>query len=92
MPAQLPSGCAGYFFERLLMKMNQPGSDKSERAESGEREPKGATASDSSGDRHARIKNGVGMGQMDDTGTNKQYNTGRTEGTCYSHSRKDYKG
>ena len=37
-------------------------------------------------------RGGVGVGQMDgDAGGTKTFNTGRTEGVCYSHNRKAYK-
>lgn len=82
------------------MKMNQPGTDKGERHESGEREPRGATASDKSGERSAKIKNGIGMGESDKVGVmggkgrdgmgsieRGEFNSGRSESECYSHKR-----
>ena len=51
--------------------------------------PKGATASDKSGERMEGRKGGVAMGKMDDVGSDKQFNTGRTEGICYHHKRGD---
>lgn len=49
--------------------------------------PKGATSSDTKGERHERLKNGVGMGKEDSCGADKLFNTGRTEGVCYTHDR-----
>ena len=86
------------------MGMKQPGTDKGERAETGEKEPKGAKASDSGGERKARVLNGVGMGKADSTGDREgghigkheglvgEYNEGRKEGVCYTHDRKSYQG
>jgi hypothetical protein len=34
--------------------------------------------------------NGVGMGEADMTGKDKQFNTGVTGGTCYTHDRQSY--
>jgi hypothetical protein len=64
-----------------------PGANEGKRHETGEKEPKGAGASDRGGERHEGMKNGVAMGKMDATGDNKEFNTGKTEGTCYSHKR-----
>lgn len=49
--------------------------------------PAGATSSDKSGERSERTKNGVGMGKEDSCGADKLFNTGRTEGVCYTHDR-----
>ena len=57
---------------------------------SGTKAPAGATASDSSGERHGKIVNGVAMGKADGTGNNSQYNGGRSKGVCYTHERKSY--
>ena len=48
-----------------------------------------AKSTDGSGERSGGLKNGVAMGKADKTGANKLYNTGRTEGTCYTHGRKN---
>jgi len=53
--------------------------------------PAGATSSDTSGERHGKIVNGVAMGKEDMTGADKQFNTGRTAGICYEHTRDAYK-
>ena len=52
--------------------------------------PKGADAADTKGERHEPIKGGVAMGKEDAIGSDKLFNTGRTEGICYSHDRKAY--
>lgn len=84
-----------------MPKMAYPGASEGERAETGEREPKGATASDRTGTKSKRTVNGVGMGKADSTGNAIQgvgrgalggsergeFNTGRSESTCYSHKR-----
>ena len=49
-----------------------------------------ATSSDKSGEKMEKIKGGVAMGKEDMTGPDKLFNTGRTEGVCYSHDRKSY--
>ena len=78
------------------MAMKQPGTDFGERGETGEREPKGAKSSDSSGEKGGRMINGIGMGQKDATGRSNgghdkgEFNTGRSEGVCYAHTRKAY--
>ena len=53
--------------------------------------PKGATSSDTTGERMGKIVNGVAMGKEDMTGVDKQFNTGRTAGICYEHTREAYK-
>lgn len=57
---------------------------------SGGKAPAGASASDSSGERHGKLVNGVGMGKADGMGSNHQYNGGRSKGVCYTHDRKAY--
>ena len=77
------------------------GSNEGRRAESGEREPKGDDKADRSGERKGKTVNGVGMGMADKTGADEtgkgrsgmggvdrgEYNSGRTEGSCYNHKR-----
>ena len=53
--------------------------------------PKGADAADTKGERHERLINGVAIGKEDMTGADKQFNTGRTAGICYEHTRDAYK-
>jgi hypothetical protein len=57
---------------------------------SGTKPPAGASASDSSGERHGRIVNGVGMGKADGTGKNSTFDGGRSKGMCYTHDRSSY--
>lgn len=57
----------------------------------GEKMPKGAASSDKSGERMGKMVGGVAMGKEDATGSDKLFNTGRTEGICYTHSRDCYK-
>ena len=52
--------------------------------------PKGVDASDSTGERTGKIVGGVAMGKEDMVGNDKLFNTGRTEGICYTHTRKAY--
>jgi hypothetical protein len=52
--------------------------------------PAGVAAQDKSGTRSERMVNGVGMGQADGVGKDKQFNTGVTSGTCYTHDRMSY--
>ena len=52
--------------------------------------PKGAAASDSTGERRERLKNGVAMGMADGVGSDKKFDGGRSKGTCYTHDRRSY--
>lgn len=77
-----------------MAKMNEPGTGYGKKGETGEKMPKGAAKADTSGERHTGIKNGVGMGKADATGRSGngghdygEYNTGREEKTCYTHTR-----
>jgi hypothetical protein len=53
----------------------------------GEKLPKGADAADTKGERHGKLINGVAIGKEDMNGADKQFNTGRTSGVCYTHKR-----
>jgi len=53
--------------------------------------PKGATSSDRSGERMEKTRGGVAMGMEDKTGDNKLYNTGKTDGICYTKTRSEYR-
>jgi len=53
--------------------------------------PKGATASDRSGERMEKLRGGVAMGMEDKMGDNKQFNTGKTDGICYTKTRSEYR-
>lgn len=57
----------------------------------GAKAPAGATSSDSSGERMESMRGGVAMGKMDGIGKDAQFNTGRTAGICYEHTRTAYK-
>ena len=64
---------------------------KAAKGASGEKEPKGATSSDRSGERKAKsMRGGVAMGKEDAIGSDKEFNTGRTAGICYDHKRTTY--
>jgi len=54
---------------------------------SGEKLPKGATASDSTGERKTKLVGGVGMGKADGLGNNSQFKGGSSEKVCYEHKR-----
>jgi hypothetical protein len=76
-----------------MMKMGKttnPNSTKGVPSVTGAKAPAGATASDSSGERHESTRGGVAMGKMDGIGKDSQFNTGRTSGICYSHDRRAY--
>lgn len=53
--------------------------------------PKGVDSSDATGERMGKIVNGVAMGKEDMTGKDGLFNTGRTAGVCYTHTREAYK-
>jgi hypothetical protein len=78
------------------MPMKQPKTDYGEKGETGEHEPKGAKSSDSGGERKGKVTNGIGLGKADATGRSNgghekgEYNTGRSESTCYNHEKKGY--
>ena len=61
------------------------------KGQTGERLPKGASKADMSGERSERKVGGVGMGKADATGSDKLFNTGRTSGICYTHTRGEYR-
>jgi len=73
--------------------MNQPGTDRGERGETGEKIPKSVKSSDSGGEKSKSKTNGVGMGARDDTGRSNgskergEFNSGRSESVCYSHKK-----
>jgi hypothetical protein len=53
--------------------------------------PKGATSSDRTGERMEKMRGGVAQGMEDKTGADKQFNTGRTEGICYTKTKSEYR-
>lgn len=69
--------------------MGKMDSMKGMKSTTGATPPKGATSSDKTGERMEGMKGGIAMGKMDKTGADKLFNTGRTEGVCYNHSRGD---
>lgn len=71
--------------------MGKMDSSKGVPSTTGATPPKGATASDRSGERKERLVNGVAMGKEDMTGKDNQFNTGRTAGICYTHTRAAYR-
>ena len=71
--------------------MGKMDSSKGVPSTTGATPPKGATASDRSGERKERLVNGVAMGKEDMTGKDNQFNTGRTAGICYTHTRSAYR-
>jgi hypothetical protein len=53
--------------------------------------PKGAASTDKSGERMGKTVNAVGMGKEDKVGADKLFNTGRTEGVCYTKEKAAYR-
>jgi hypothetical protein len=52
--------------------------------------PNGVDSSDTTGERMGKIVGGVAMGKEDAIGSDKLFNTGRTAGVCYTHTRENY--
>jgi hypothetical protein len=73
------------------LKMGKMDSMKGVKSTTGATPPKGATSSDMSGERKGKMVGGVAMGMEDATGADKQFNTGRTPGICYTHTRSEYR-
>jgi hypothetical protein len=72
-------------------KMGKMDSTKGTKSMTGATPPKGAASSDKSGERMSRMVGGVAMGKEDAVGKDKLFNTGRTEGVCYTHDRSEYR-
>ena len=53
--------------------------------------PKGANAADMSGERKGKLVGGVAMGKEDMVGKDSQFNTGRTNGICYTKTKSEYR-
>ena len=70
--------------------MGKMDSMKGTKGMTGAKEPKGASMADMSGERKGKIVGGVAMGKEDMTGMDKEFNTGKTAGVCYTHSRNSY--
>ena len=59
--------------------------------QTGGKMPKGADAADTKGERKEPLRGGVAMGKEDKTGADKLFNTGRTNGICYTKTRSEYR-
>ena len=70
--------------------MGKMDSTKGVKSTTGATAPKGATASDMSGERRERMVGGVAQGMEDKVGSDKLFNTGRTPGVCYVKTRAEY--
>ena len=70
--------------------MGKMDSMKGVKSTTGATPPKGATSSDMSGERMGKIVGGVAMGKEDAVGMDKEFNTGKTSGVCYTHKRASY--
>jgi hypothetical protein len=71
--------------------MGKMDSSKGAKGATGEKLPKGATASDMTGERKAKLVGGVAMGKEDATGADKKFDGGRSSGVCYTHTRAAYR-
>jgi len=70
--------------------MGKMDSNKGVKSMTGATPPKGADMADSTGERRGKIVGGVAMGKEDAVGMDKEFNTGRTQGICYTHKRATY--
>lgn len=70
--------------------MGKMDSMKGVKSTTGATPPKGANKADMSGERMGKIVGGVAMGKEDATGADKEFNTGKTAGICYTHTRNSY--
>lgn len=71
--------------------MGKMDSSKGVKSVTGATSPKGATASDMSGERKGKLVGGVAMGKEDATGADKKFDGGRSSGICYTHTRDAYR-
>jgi hypothetical protein len=71
--------------------MGKMDSSKGAKGASGEKLPKGATASDMTGERKEKLVGGVAMGKEDATGADKKFDGGKSSGVCYTHTRSAYR-
>ena len=71
--------------------MGKMDSSKGVPSRTGATPPKGATASDMSGERKETMRGGVAQGKEDNIGGDKQFNTGRTPGVCYVKEKASYR-
>jgi len=58
---------------------------------SGEKELMGVDKADRASERKEKLVGGVAMGMEDKMGANHQYNTGKTDGICYTKTRSEYR-
>jgi len=70
--------------------MGKMDSMKGTKSMTGATPPKGASKADMSGERMGKIVGGVAQGKEDNVGMDKEFNTGKTAGICYTHSRNSY--
>ncbi|CAB5212379.1 hypothetical protein UFOVP194_8 [uncultured Caudovirales phage] len=71
--------------------MGKMDSSKGIPLKTGDKLPKGATASDMTGERREALKGGVAQGKEDSVGKDGEFNTGKTAGICYEHKRENYR-
>ena len=71
--------------------MGKMDSNKGIPSTTGAKAPMGATSSDRTGERTGSVKGGVGQGMEDKVGADKQFNTGKTAGICYTKTRAEYR-
>jgi len=71
--------------------MGKMDSSKGAKGASDEKLPKGATASDMTGERKAKLVGGVALGKEDNIGSDKKFDGGRSSGICYTHTRAAYR-
>ena len=71
--------------------MGKMDSSKGVPSTTGAKAPMGATSSDRTGERKEGLRGGVAMGMEDKVGADKQFNTGRTAGICYTKTRAEYR-
>jgi hypothetical protein len=71
--------------------MGKMDSSKGVKSVAGATPPKGATASDMSGERKGKLVGGVALGKEDNIGSDKKFDGGRSSGICYTHTRSEYR-
>jgi len=52
--------------------------------------PKGVDKADRASERKESMRGGVAIGKADKYGPDHQFNTGKTSGVCYTHTRNEY--
>ena len=63
---------------------------KGAKSRTGATPPKAAGKADMSGEKMGKIVGGVAQGKEDNIGMDKEFNTGKTSGVCYTHVRNSY--